>query len=82
MPEQGQMALAKISLTSKKCNASMKSAGPPTWALRRSFQRLSVSRSSSNVGKINKGLDEGPKRGWSIVSMKDDWNRIYAETVK
>lgn len=31
----------------------------------------------SHVGKLYKCLDEGPQRGWSIVSMKDDWNRIF-----
>ncbi len=31
----------------------------------------------SHVGKLDKGLDEGPKRGWSIVSMKDDWKGIF-----
>jgi hypothetical protein len=30
----------------------------------------------SHVGKLAKGLDEGPKRGWTIVSMKNDWNTI------
>lgn len=40
----------------------------------------------SHVGKLNKGLDEAPKQGWTVVSMKDDWNRIFpfdtAETAK
>jgi hypothetical protein len=36
----------------------------------------------SHVGKLAEGLDEGPKRGWSIVSMKDDWNRIDPEYKK
>ena len=31
----------------------------------------------SHIGQLVRGLDEGPKRGWTIVSMKDDWNRIY-----
>jgi len=31
----------------------------------------------SLVGKLDKGLDQARSRGWSIVSMKDDWNRIY-----
>jgi phosphoglycolate phosphatase-like HAD superfamily hydrolase len=31
----------------------------------------------SHVGKLDKGLDEGPKRGWSIVSMKNDWKAIH-----
>ncbi len=30
-----------------------------------------------HVGKINKDLDEGPKRGRSIVSMKDDWETVF-----
>ena len=31
----------------------------------------------SHVGKLSKGLDEGPKRGWKIISMKNDWKAIY-----
>jgi phosphoserine phosphatase len=32
----------------------------------------------SHIGKLSKGLDEGPQRGWTIVSMKDDWKRVFA----
>lgn len=31
----------------------------------------------SHIGKLEKGLDEGPKRGWTIVSTKKDWEKIY-----
>jgi len=31
----------------------------------------------SHVGRLEKGLDEGPARGWSIISMKEDWQTIY-----
>jgi phosphoserine phosphatase len=31
----------------------------------------------SHIGKLAKGLDEGPKLGWSIVSMKDDWKTVF-----
>ena len=31
----------------------------------------------SHIGKLQRGLDEGPKRGWLILSMKDDWKVIY-----
>jgi phosphoglycolate phosphatase-like HAD superfamily hydrolase len=31
----------------------------------------------SHIGKLDRGLDEGPKRGWSIVSMKDDWKSVF-----
>jgi phosphoglycolate phosphatase-like HAD superfamily hydrolase len=33
----------------------------------------------SHIGRLDKGLDEGPKRGWTIVSMKDDWKMIYPD---
>ncbi len=33
----------------------------------------------SHIGKLARGLDEGPKRGWTIVNMKDDWARVFAE---
>lgn len=31
----------------------------------------------SHIGKLARGLDEGPQRGWTIVSMKDHWKVIY-----
>ena len=31
----------------------------------------------SHFGKLAKALDEGPKLGWTIVSMKDDWLTVY-----
>ena len=31
----------------------------------------------SDVGRLERGLDEGPRRGWLIVDMKRDWARIY-----
>jgi phosphoserine phosphatase len=32
---------------------------------------------NSHVGRLARGLDEGPARGWTLVSMKHDWQRIY-----
>lgn len=31
----------------------------------------------SHIGRLDKGLDEAKQRGWTVVSMKDDWNRIF-----
>lgn len=31
----------------------------------------------SHVGKLAKALDEAPARGWTVVDMKADWNRVY-----
>jgi phosphoglycolate phosphatase-like HAD superfamily hydrolase len=31
----------------------------------------------SSIGRLNRGLDEADERGWTIVSMKDEWKRIY-----
>ncbi|MEM1443934.1 MAG: HAD family hydrolase [Verrucomicrobiota bacterium] len=33
----------------------------------------------SHIGRLVRGLDEGPERGWHIVSMKNDWKQIYPE---
>jgi phosphoserine phosphatase len=33
----------------------------------------------SHFGRLAKGLDEGPKRGWTIVSMKNDWKQVFPE---
>ncbi|MCB9904709.1 MAG: haloacid dehalogenase-like hydrolase [Planctomycetes bacterium] len=31
----------------------------------------------SHIGKLARGLDEAESRGWTLVSMKDDWKRIF-----
>jgi phosphoserine phosphatase len=33
----------------------------------------------SHIGKLDRGLDEGPKRGWTFVSMKRDWKTVYPD---
>jgi hypothetical protein len=33
----------------------------------------------SHIGRLARGLDEGPQRGWKIISMKNDWERIFPE---
>ena len=37
---------------------------------------------TSHIGKLDKALDASIEKGWIVVSMKDDWNRIYAEAVE
>lgn len=32
----------------------------------------------SHVGRLARGLDEAAARGWTIVSMKIDWQQVYA----
>ncbi len=32
---------------------------------------------ASHIGRLARGLDEGPARGWTIVDMKADWNRVF-----
>lgn len=31
----------------------------------------------SYVGRLSKALDAAPERGWIVVDMKNDWNRIF-----
>jgi len=32
----------------------------------------------SHVGRLDKALDEGRERGWTIVDMNQDWNQVFA----
>jgi phosphoglycolate phosphatase-like HAD superfamily hydrolase len=32
----------------------------------------------SSMGRLDKGLDEAERRGWTVVSMQRDWRRIFA----
>ena len=31
----------------------------------------------SSVGKLDKALDEGVAKGWTIADMKNDWKTIF-----
>jgi phosphoglycolate phosphatase-like HAD superfamily hydrolase len=33
----------------------------------------------SPIGRLARGLDEAPKRGWAVVSMKTDWKQIHPQ---
>ena len=33
----------------------------------------------SHVGRLDKALDEAPKRGWIVVDVKSDWKRVFRE---
>jgi haloacid dehalogenase-like hydrolase len=32
----------------------------------------------SSIGRLDRGLNEAPARGWVVVSMKRDWKRVFA----
>jgi hypothetical protein len=31
----------------------------------------------SPIGRLDKALDEANAKGWTIVSMKDDWKTVF-----
>ncbi|MEE4380117.1 MAG: HAD family hydrolase [Candidatus Competibacteraceae bacterium] len=33
----------------------------------------------SHIGRLEKGLDEAEQRGWTVVSMKQDWKQIFPQ---
>ena len=36
----------------------------------------------SSVGRLDKGLDQAKARGWTVVSMKEEWKRVFAFETK
>jgi phosphoglycolate phosphatase-like HAD superfamily hydrolase len=36
----------------------------------------------SHIGRLDKGLDEAAAKGWTVVSMKDDWKTIFPPSTK
>ena len=34
----------------------------------------------SAFGRLDRALDETGRRGWTVVSMKNDWTRVFADT--
>jgi len=37
---------------------------------------------ASAVGKLDRGLDEAAKHGWTVVSMKTDWKQVFPGLLK
>ncbi|WP_396158353.1 HAD family hydrolase [Flavobacterium sp.] len=37
---------------------------------------------NSHIGKLDKGLDEATKKGWTVIDMKNDWKLIYPFELK
>jgi hypothetical protein len=35
----------------------------------------------SHVGKLAKALDEAPKRGLTVISMKNPWNSVHPRLI-
>jgi hypothetical protein len=33
---------------------------------------------SSPFGRLDRGLDESQARGWGLISMREEWAKIYA----
>ncbi|QDT43411.1 haloacid dehalogenase-like hydrolase [Gimesia alba] len=37
---------------------------------------------NSHMGRLNKALQEGKEKGWTIIDMQRDWKRIYPKPAK
>lgn len=33
----------------------------------------------SHFGRLDKALDEAPQRGWTVISIKDDWKQVFPD---
>ncbi|MGD9543639.1 MAG: HAD family hydrolase [Methylocystis sp.] len=40
-------------------------------------QREAAYDRKSAIGRLNRGLDEAQSRGWTVVSMKNDWKSVF-----
>jgi hypothetical protein len=34
---------------------------------------------NSDVGRLNKALDQAPERGWVLIDMKNDWRKMFPD---
>jgi hypothetical protein len=32
---------------------------------------------NAHIGELDKGLDEAAAKGWTVVTMKDDWKTTF-----
>jgi len=57
------------------------SSGPPPVPARASAS-IDAAREwaydrQANIDRLNKGLDEANAKGWTVVSMKNDWKTVF-----
>jgi hypothetical protein len=45
-------------------------------------QRETAYDRDSHIGRLDRGLDEAPKREWTVVSIKKDWKTILKSARK
>jgi len=48
-----------------------------TTALRPDAEREWAYDKTAFIGRLDKALDEAKEKGWTVISMKDDWSRIF-----
>jgi len=41
-------------------------------------EREYASDRTEPLAKLDKGLDEAAVKSWTVVSMKNDWNKVFA----
>ena len=34
----------------------------------------------SSIGRLARGLDEAPQRGWTVASMRNDWRKVFPDS--
>jgi hypothetical protein len=32
---------------------------------------------TSPFGRLDRGLEEAPRRNWELISMRDEWSTVY-----
>src|SRR5580765_992807 len=44
---------------------------------RRRRARIRLRSRTDHLAKLDKGLDEAAAKGWTVVSMKNDWKQVF-----
>jgi hypothetical protein len=65
---------------SRCCNGPPRAPGRASWGscTHTDAEREWAYDRKSHVGKLDKALDEGTAKGWTIVDMKRDWRKVFA----
>jgi hypothetical protein len=63
--------------TSRRAILSVLAAFPMLLALPALAQTEWAYDRASSIGKLDKALDTAQAMGWTVVDMKNDWNKIF-----
>jgi hypothetical protein len=73
-----QMFMASLLALLLLTNAAFAADPLPSWNETTSKKAIVAFVEKVTIGRLDKALDEAQAKGWTVVDMKQGWNRVLA----